>query len=607
MTNPRPANAFIPFDREDLEGSIPSRFEAIAAKSPGRLAVKFGSTSVSYGELDVMANRIAHAVLAARGAAAEPVALLIEQGIPLIAGILGTLKAGKIYVPLDPAHTSVRLATCLRECEPALIVASDRTLDRAREAAPQGVAVMNAAREPASGPVSSPGLAPDPGLPACIYYTSGSTGRAKGVVDTHRNVLHNVMRYTNTLHISSDDRLTLLQGPAFSGAVSSMFGALLNGAAVFPFDVGTAGAKAMADWLRRERLTIYHSVPALFRVMASATVDLPALRLIRLEGDRSSRRDLELFRERFGPDCLLVNGLGASECGLVRQFFIDVTTPVPGPGIPIGYAVEDMEVLVAGPEGLPVPRGEVGEIIVRSRYLARGYWRDPDRTAAAFGEDEVAEGVRRYRTGDLGRFYADGCLEYLGRADDVPKINGIRVDVAEIEAALLGHGLVREAAVVVRCDEPASPKLVGYVVPAAPTPPSAGALRRHLQESLPEEQIPSRFVMLEQLPLSENGKLDRRAFPAPAAARPALDEPFVAAASERQRVLTRLWTEMLGMEGIGIHDSFFDCGGDSLLAMRLLMRVHEHYRCDIPLSRFFPRATIAELDREIERATGEPG
>ena len=270
------------------------------------------------------------------------------------------------------------------------------------------------------------------------------------------------------------------------------------------------------EWLRRERLTICHSVPALFRVVASAAVDLPALRLIRLEGDRSSRRDLELFRERFGTGCLLVNGLGASECGLVRQFFVDVTMPVPGPAVPIGYAVEDMEVLLADPPGVPVPPGEAGEIIVRSRYLARGYWRDPDRTAAAFREEEGAEGLRRYRTGDLGRFYADECLEYLGRADDVPKINGIRVNVAEIEAALLGHGSVREAAVVVRCDDPASPELVGYVVPATPTPPSASALRGHLRESLPGEWIPSRFVMLEQLPLGEDGKIDRRAFPAPA-------------------------------------------------------------------------------------------
>ena len=232
-------------------------------------------------------------------------------------------------------------------------VAEPRTAELARRlSADRDIVLVDEATEAAA-----PSSSVDPDDLACIYYTSGSTGEPKGVMDTHRNVLHNVMRYTNGLRISPSDRLTLLQRPAFSGAVSSLFGALLNGAAVCPFDVGSEGPARLAEWLDEAGVTIYHSVPAVFRRLAERRPELRRLRVIRLEGDRATPRDVELFRDAFHDGCVVVNGLGLTECGLVRRFVVDRTSELPGSAVPVGYEVDDMEVLLLGENGRPVPDG----------------------------------------------------------------------------------------------------------------------------------------------------------------------------------------------------------------------------------------------------------
>src|SRR5262245_58494381 len=286
MDVPRPRDVFTPFPRAALEQSIGARFESQVRLAPERLAVKCGDAAWTYAELDAAANRVANTILTARGPGEEPVALLLEQGTWLVAAILGALKAGKIYVPLDPTAPAAQLAPLLAEAGAALVLVSADT--RGRAAAAAGSVPLLDTSALAGDPVrAAPGARVPPEAGAYVYYTSGSTGRAKGVLDTHRNVLHNVMRYTNSLEIGPTDRLTLLQGPAFSGAVSSLFAALLNGAACFPFDVPQQGAHAIAGWLRREEITVYHSVPSLFREVARKPGAFPSLRLIR---DRKSTR-----------------------------------------------------------------------------------------------------------------------------------------------------------------------------------------------------------------------------------------------------------------------------------------------------------------------------
>ncbi len=586
------------FPRIALEGSIPDRFAEQVARHPDRLAIRAGETSLTYGELGRAVDRITEAFLARTGPAAQAIALLFDQGIPLVAATMGVLSAGKYYLPLDPTHPPMRLATMLEDAQPVLIVTDGPHWDLATALTGDPDRVLDLDRI-ASAPASMvprPVVAPD--ALAYIYYTSGSTGQPKGVLDTHRNVLHNVMRYTNTLHITADDRITLVGPPSCSGTVSDVFSALLNGAALFPVDVHRDGLNGLAAWMERERLTIHHSTPAIFRHIALSTDSLPSLRVIRLEGDRASPRDVELYRARCAANAVLVNGLGLTECGLVRQYFVDREAPV-GAVVPVGYPVEDMVVAVVDATGRDVPSGTVGEVVVESRYLALGYRGRPDLTSNRFVDVPDRPGARRYRTGDLGRLGVDGCLEYLGRADLQPKVRGNRVDVEEIEAALLELSTLRDVAVTVRADDPDQPQLFAYCVPCAFPPPTVSALRAHLAERLPRDLLPSAYVWLEQLPLSDNGKVDHRALPPPGRARPVLATPYVAPRTALEMQIARLYTEVLAIDDIGVDDSFFDLGGDSLQATQLVARLRECYDVELGVRTLLEAASVATLTATV--------
>jgi non-ribosomal peptide synthetase component F len=301
------------------------------------------------------------------------------------------------------------------------------------------------------------------------------------------------MRYTNQLRIAPADRLSLLQSPAFSGGISSLFGALLNGASVHPIDFRAEGLGALGRWLEREQVTIYHSVPAIFRALVAACRPLPSVRVVRLEGDQASPVDAELFKRRFEAGSLLANGLGATECGLVRQLFLDHDTEVTTSTLPVGYPVEGTEVLVLGDDDREAAPGEIGRIVVRSRFLSPGYWRRPELTAVAFEECPSERGLRVYRTGDLGRMAADGCLEHLGRSDAQAKVRGERVEIEALEAALVSSPLVRDAAAAT-CDGPdGSARLVAFLVPARGANPTPGELRGELARALPSTSIPSEY------------------------------------------------------------------------------------------------------------------
>ena len=601
----RPTNPFEPFDRAEIEQAIGARFEAQVGRGPDRLAVKMGAEARSYRALDAAANRVAHALLDWLGAGNEPVALLLQQSVGQIESVLGALKAGKIYVPLDPAQPPARLAEAIEDSDTRLVLTAAAHVDLGRRVAPgrQVVEIETAA----AAPDRRPGLTVSPDAGAYIFYTSGSTGRPKGVLDTHRNVLHNVMRYTNTLHLGPGDRLTLLQGPSFSGAVSSLFGALLNGATSLPFDVPREGANRIAAWLAAEAITVYHSVPALFREVAAHGSALPALRIVRLEGDQASVRDLETFQRHFPRDCVLVNGLGATECGLVRQFFFTPGHPLPARVAPIGEPVADMEIVLLAEGGGPVPEGQTGEIAVRSRYLAAGYWRRPDLTAQRFLDDPERPGTRLYRTGDVGRFQPGGVLEHLGRVDGLAKIRGQRVEAAEVESALLAVPGVAAAAVTVREDTPGEARLVAYLVPAATPPPSPTELRQALAGRLPDVMVPSAFVPLARLPLDGNGKVDRRALPPPPA-RSGL--PVTAVAPPRDAIeytLVGIWEDVLGVRPVGIRDDFFDLAGHSLLAARMAEAVERASGRPVPLTTLFEAPTIERLAHVLRDDECRPG
>jgi amino acid adenylation domain-containing protein len=586
-------DGFTAFPRDAIEQSIPARFEQIAAQYPDHPAVVAGNTSLSYRQLDQLANRVAHGLLAIRGQGAEPVGLQLQQGAALVGALLGVLKAGKIYLPLDPAHPVTRTARILEEAGVELVLTESEDDAREHPLATLDRRTVTLAQLVDSGPDDTPALPLSGDSLAYIYYTSGSTGRPKGVFDCHRNVLHNILRYTNTLRIGSQDRLTLLQSPTFSGAVSSLFGALLNGATVFPYSVPLEGAgRNLADWLMRHRITVYHSVPMLFRTFLNGNVRFPAIRVVRLEGDAASSRDVALFREYFEPGCLLVNGLGATETGLTRQFFLQPEIPLTDGIVPIGYPVPDMEALILDEAGNEATTGAIGQIAIRSRYLALGYWNRPDLTRAAFLDGRPGTGERIYLTGDLGRLRPDGCLEYLGRSDASLRIRGHRVEPAEVEQALMALGSIREAVVVGRPDQNGTHRLVAYLVPATDPAAPIPVLRQALTAALPDYMVPTRFVFLDGLPTSENGKLDRGALPAPETVPPARPTPYVAPQNPVEERLVGIWEDLLSLQPVGIRDNFFDLGGDSLLAASLLLSLEELASRELPPTTIISAPTV---------------
>lgn len=592
---------FVRFTHAEIEQSIPARFARQVASHGDRLAVS-GREPLTYRELDHASTALAGALLEARGDRAEPVVLLLRQGTPLVVTILAVLKAGKVYVPLDPHASEHERARAIEASGAGVLIADQETDSIARRHAGASHLIVQVDRAPTASctKTSLPTVPPD--APAYVFYTSGTTGAPKGVVDSHRNVLHNVMRYTNALRIGPDDRLTLLQGPSFSGTVSSLFSALLNGAAVFPFDLKRESMSEVASAVIEHGVTIWHSVPALFEQLLASGSALPSLRLIRLEGDQASRRHVELFQQRFGRSCNLVNGLGATETGITRQLFIDHDTELAGSAVPLGYGTEDMETLILDEAGAQLAPGEIGEIAIRSRYLALGYWRDPERTSAAFAAAPGKPGTRLYRTGDLGRLRADGCLEYLGRSNFRIKLRGRWVDTDAIEAALLELGVVRAVAVQA-CEVAAGqPQLVAYVVPADGVAPSVQAIRTHLATRMTADAMPARFVFMAALPLNAHFKVDRNALPRPEPERPRLDTPFASPRDPLEMALVDIWHEVLRLDRVGIHDGFFELGGDLLQALEVAHLIEQRIEAEFPVSSVLEAATIAEMAERVRAA-----
>ncbi|MEW5929719.1 MAG: amino acid adenylation domain-containing protein, partial [Gemmatimonadota bacterium] len=599
--------AFAEFARGEIEQTIPARFEAQARLHPDRLAVRSRGASLTYAELDRAAEAVAGAILRARPAGPERVALLFEHGAAMIVAILGVLKAGKTYVPVDPRYPRERSTYVLEDSGAAAVVTGGACLELARELSGGRLPLVDVEGAGAGGAsAAAERRRPvDPGEPAYILYTSGSTGEPKGVVQSHRNVLHFIRVYTNNLRIGREDRLTLFSSYTFDASVMAVYGALLNGAALLPLDWREETAPGVAGWMRRERITLYHSTPTVFRHLVAGLAEeerFPDVRLVVLGGEETQSRDVEAFRAHFAPGAVLVNGLGPTESTVTLQNFIGRDTPTPRGSVPVGHPVEDTEVSLRNALGEQVAVYGVGEIEIRSPHVALGYWRKPAQTAAAFGEEPGGR-VRSYRTGDLGRRLPDGKLEFVGRTDFQVKVRGVRVELGEVEAAMRAHPAVREAVAAARDDGAGERWLAAYAVAAEGAElPGAGELRAWLRERLPEHMVPAAFVALDSLPLTPSGKVDRLALPAPARGG---SDAAVAPRTPTEEVLAEIWAEVLGLERVGTREDFFELGGHSLLATRVASRAREAFGVELPLRTLFESPTVAALAERVEEAGRE--
>jgi amino acid adenylation domain-containing protein len=595
-----PSGRFEEFTKEEVEQSIPERFEKIAKRYADRIAIKEGAQAVTYAELNQRANRLAHAILDRCGEGNLPVAILMEHGTSVLVAIVAALKAGKIYVPLDPSYPVERLQYMLLDSQAGLIVAHRETLSLARQMASQEFAVLDVDDVGAGSRDYDVNVKITPGAFASIFYTSGSTGQPKGVVDNHRNLLHGTLRFTNGLHICAEDRLSFTHSCSASASLRRIFPALLNGACLFPLDLKRQGIRALVDLVVSESITAFGIGRIRDFTRSFSHQSFPSLRLVSLGGEIVYRHDVEQYKRIFPRDCVIGILMSSTEAGNITQFFINRDTQLAGEIAPIGYPAEDVEIMLLDDGGDPVRLGEIGEIAIKSKYLACGYWRRPQMTDERFRADPGGGEQRIYRTGDLGRIEYDGCLFHLGRKDDQVKVRGHRVEVAEIEAALLNLGYFRKAVVTLRNRGSDEKSLVAYVEPEKRPAPTSSALRKALAATLPDHMIPSRFVMLDTIPLTPTEKIDRKALPEPGNARPEMDTPFIAPRTSLERDIAKIWGDVLSLDQVGVHDNFLDLGGHSLAAMRVISQVIQTFRVDLSPKALFDSPTVAEMAVVIE-------
>lgn len=571
-------NSYVEFKKEEIEQSIPARFEQQSDRYPNRIAIKTKSHTLTYYELNQTANRVAHVILSQRGEGVETIVLLLEHGAPVIFALLGVLKTGKIYVPLDPLYPFGRNSYILEDSEANLIITNDRNLSLAKYLAQNGCPLINIDEIDSNISNENPRLSISPDNIAYILYTSGATGHPKGVVQNHRNVLHNVMKYTNGIHICVDDRLSLIPSLSFAASVSDIYGSLLNGAALFPYNPKEEGLSKLSNWLIQEEITIYHSVPTVFRHFARTLTgkeEFPKLRLIKLGGEQVYKKDVELYKKYFRQNCILHIGLGATEMNIIRQYFIDNQIKLNGIIVPVGYSVEDSGVILVDDSCKDIGFNQIGEIAIRSRYLALGYWGNPELTRATFLPDPKSGDERTYLTGDLGLLLPDGCLVHLGRKDFQVKIRGHRIETAEVEVALLDIKGIIEAVVVAREDLSGDQRLIAYLVADWETKPSISKLRRHLQERIPDYMVPSVFVLLDALPLTPSGKVDRINLPKPDLSNSLFEKNFLPPKTSLENQIANVWQEVLCVDHVGLNDNFFDLGGNSLLLMEVIEKLEK--------------------------------
>src|ERR1044072_2886747 len=599
-----PTNPFVVFKSEEIEQTIQEGFEKKASSYPGNIALSIGRDIWTYQELNHKANQIARAIRGVSGSGEHRIALLVNHDASMVAGILGILKAGKAYVPLDARYPAQRLINVLSDSGAEALLTDNTNLPLAQSLVNESLEVINLDQIDSSTPGNNLELPCTPDSLSYILYTSGSTGEPKGVVQNHRNVLHHIRTYTNNLHICADDKLTLLSSYAFDASVMDIFGALLNGATLCPIDLRSEDLTRLSERLIEEEITIYHSTPTVYRYFVNKLKDkegCPSVRLVVLGGEEVQKQDFELYKKHFSDTCLFVNGFGPTESTVSLQYFVNQQTEIVHDTVPIGRAVENTEVSLVNEAGEQVAVYGLGEIVIKSPHVALGYWRRPELTQTAFSTTPGEGNWRSYRTGDLGRWQADGTIEYVGRRDDQVKIRGHRIELGEVEAALRTCRGVSECVVVTRGDNGSVDGLAAYVVPEdLSTAVNVSEWRQQLEERLPQYMVPSVFMVIDKLPLTASGKVDKRALPEAEMSRDELAGEYEGPRTVTEEILVGIWKEVLTLERIGIHDNFFELGGHSLLATQVIARMPQTFPVEIALRSIFEQPTIAGLAGLIE-------
>jgi pyochelin synthetase len=576
--------------------------QARARERPDAVAVVNGTVRLTYGELVERARRIAR-VLRDRGVRPNQlVGVVMEKGWEQVAGAVGIVAAGGAYLPIDPEIPLERLAYLLENGGTEIVLTQRRVADRTPW--PAGVAVLSVDDDSAwasavGGELESVQSRDDL---AYVIYTSGSTGQPKGVMISHRGAANTIADVNERFDVGWGDRVFALSSLSFDLSVYDVFGALAAGATVvMPAAERSRDPAHWADLLESEQVTIWNSVPALMELLVDYAEGRPggiaaSVRLVLLSGDWIGLSLPERVRRAL-PSARVISLGGATEASIWSILFPVDRVEEGWPSIPYGQAMRNQSFHVLNERLQPCPDWVTGELYIGGIGLARGYWRDEEKTRQRFVRvgDEVL-----YRTGDLGRWLPDGNIEFLGREDQQVKINGYRIELGEVEAALGSHPAVRDVVAVVATSEGGGRRLAAYVVPASEHVPEESDLRAYARSKLPDYMVPSRVLFLDAVPLTPNGKVDRRGLLDLDRAARAVVPEYVAPRTELEEHLVRVWSEVLGVDRVGVEDDFIALGGDSQKAIQLLSHLHNLFGIEMPLDRFLDADTIVKQAEIVE-------
>ena len=586
-----------------MDVCIHQLFEAQAEPTPDAVAVVFEGKQLTYSELNARANQLAR-YLGKRGIGPDQlVGICVERSLEMVIGLLGILKADGAYLPLESSYPIERLAFMLEDAQASVLLTQARLLEGLPGHRAELICLDSDWEKIAREGTENLSSGTTPESLAYVTYTSGSTGRPKGVMISHRAVLNRLFWMQETYQLTETDRV-LRNAPFSTGTATWQF--------FWPLSVGARSVVARPDGHRdsaylvelmaKQKITIAHFVPSMLQVLLEeqAFEVCNHLRYVLCDGEALSVKLRDRFFAR--SDAELYNLYGQTETCMDVTFWAcrrDVDLPI----VPIGRPYTNSQIYILDSHLQPVPIGVPGELYAGGLGLARGYLDHPGLTTEKFMPNPFTSepGVRLYKTGDLARYRPDGTIEFLGRLDHQVKIRGFRIELGEIEAVLGRHPGLREVVVLAREDVPGEKRLVAYVAPHHQPMPALAELRRFVKERLPEYMVPAAFVFLEALPLTPNGKVDRRALPAPDSARPELEEAFAPPRTALEQFLAKIWRETLAVENMGIHDDFFELGGDSIKGVIFINRLQEALHEVIYIAALFDAPTIAKFAAYLER------
>jgi amino acid adenylation domain-containing protein len=593
--------------KETRDVCLHELFEAHARRAPEKTAVTCEGEGLTYGELNARANGLARRLRELGVGPETPVALCVERSVEMVVAVLGIMKAGGAYVPVDPTYPQERLEFMLKDAV-ADVVVTQRSL--AGRLSSNGISLVFVEEIGATDGLETPASGVTPDNLAYVIYTSGSTGQPKGVMVTHRSA-HRLFKSTEPwFHFDGEDVWTLFHSITFDFSVWEIWGALAYGGrlVVVPYWKSRSPAEFLAI-LARERVTVLNQTPSAFRQLAAADEKRQeplALRFVILGGEALAPGSLKNWFDRHGdvrPH--LINMYGITETTVLATYRRMRVGDCDGPSV-IGEAIPEWDLLLLDAALKKVGAGETGEIHIGGPGLARGYWRRPELTQERFIANPFSAdaGARLYKSGDLARFLPSGDLEFLGRADQQVKIRGFRIELGEIEAVLSVHPSVREAVVVTKSDQTGENYLAAYVVAQTGAPAKSLELRDFLKQRLPDYMVPVGFMFLEHLPLTLSGKIDRRNLPEWVPATDKVKAASVGPSTLVEGQLIKIWSRLIGTHAFGIRESFFDLGGHSLMAVRLLLDVQKKFGQKLSLATLYAAPTVELLARVLTEGEG---